>query len=131
MILVDTSVWVDHLRQKISLLSDLLDAGEVTTHPFVIGELACGHLSNRAEILDLISSLPHVQTATHAEAMHVVAAHRLQGRGIGWIDVHLLASALLSNVALWTRDRKLHAVAKALGIAGKTQAGNGLHLGAG
>lgn len=120
MILVDTSVWIDHLRKNVPLLGDLLDAGEVTTHPFVIGELACGDLTNRAEVLDLISSLPHVKTATHSEAMRLVDAHRLQGSGIGWIDAHLLASALLSNVALWTRDRKLHAVAKALNIAEKT-----------
>jgi predicted nucleic acid-binding protein len=120
MILVDTSVWVDHLRQNIPLLADLLEAGEVTTHPFVIGELACGNLANRTEVLTLISSLPQVKTGTHAEALHLVDAHHLQGRGIGWIDVHLLSSALLSGVGLWTRDRKLHAVAKALKIAQKT-----------
>ncbi len=117
MILVDTSVWVDHLRKGITLLGDLLNAGDVTTHPFVIGELACGNLANRAEIIDLIASLPHVKDASHFEAMHVVEVHRLQGRGIGWVDVHLLSSALMSNVSLWTRDRKLHTVAKELNIA--------------
>ncbi len=119
MILVDTSVWIDHLRHDIPLLSDLLDAGEVTTHPFVIGELACGNLANRAEVLDLIASLPRVEIADHAEALRVVDSHRLQGCGIGWIDVHLLASALLSKVAFWTCDRKLHVVAKTLDIAGQ------------
>jgi predicted nucleic acid-binding protein len=117
MILVDTSVWVDHLRQGVPLLGDLLTAGEVTTHPFVIGELACGNLTNRAEILRLLTSLPSVRVATHTEALHLVEAHRLHGRGLGWTDVHLLASALLSQAALWTRDRRLHAAVKTLGIS--------------
>jgi len=118
-ILVDTSVWVDHLRQGIPLLGDLLAAGEVTTHPFVIGELACGNLANRKEILTLLTALPAVQVATHTEALHLIDAHRLQGRGLGWIDVHLLAAARLSHAAFWTRDRRLQAAAKALGIAGQ------------
>jgi predicted nucleic acid-binding protein len=87
---------------------------------FVIGEFACGNLVNRTEILALIASLPQVKIGTHAEVLHLVNTHRLQGRGIGWIDVHLLSSALLSGVSLWTRDRKLHAVAKVLKIAEKT-----------
>lgn len=120
MILVDTSVWVDHLRQGVPLLSDLLAAGEVATHPFVIGELACGNLANRTEILRLLSALPTVKVATHAEALQLTEARRLHGRGIGWIDMHLLASSLLSRTALWTRDRKLHSIARALGIAEKT-----------
>ena len=119
MILVDTSVWVDHLRQGIPLLGDLLSAGEVTTHPFVIGELACGNLKNRAEILTLLTSLPSVKLATHPEALHLIETQSLSGTGIGWIDVHLLSAALLNRVPLWTRDRKLHATAKALGIAEK------------
>ncbi len=119
MILVDTSVWVDHLRQNVPLLRDLLEAGQVTTHPFVIGELACGNLAKRAEILALLSSLPRVQIATHSEAMHVVDTNALHGRGIGWVDVHLLASARLSCVPIWTRDRRLQAASKALGIGGK------------
>ena len=117
MILVDTSVWVDHLRLNLPLLADLLDAGEVTTHPFILGELACGNLSNRKEILALLVSLPPVTIATHAEALLLVEAHKLHGQGIGWIDVHLLASAMLTGIPLWTRDRKLHAATKALGIA--------------
>ena len=116
MILVDSSVWVDHLRQNVPLLGDLLEAGEVTTHLFAIGELACGNLANRAEILALLSALPLVQIATHSEAMHVVDTNALHGRGIGWIDVHLLASAWLSRVSIWTRDRRLQAASKALGI---------------
>jgi predicted nucleic acid-binding protein len=116
MVLVDTSVWADHLRQNVPLLGGLLEAGEVTTHPFVIGELACGNLANRAEILALLSSLPLVEIATHSEALHLVDTHNLHGRGIGWIDVHLLSSALLSRVPIWTRDRRLQAASKALGI---------------
>jgi len=119
MILVDTSVWVDHLRQGVPLLSDLLAAGEVATHPFVIGELACGNLANRAEILRLLRALPSVKVATHAEALHLTEARRLHGRGIGWIDVHLLASALLSQTGFWTRDRSLHSLVKTLGIPEK------------
>jgi len=118
-ILVDTSVWVDHLRQGIPLLGDLLAAGEVATHPFVVGELACGNLTNRTEILMLLSSLPSVKLATHAEALHLIESHRLHGRGLGWIDVHLLSAALLSYAALWTRDRRLQAAVKTLGIAEK------------
>lgn len=120
MVLVDTSVWVDHLRQGVPLLGDLLAAGEVATHPFVIGELACGHLTRRAEILNLLSALPSVELATHAEALRMVDVHRLHGRGIGWIDAHLLASALLSGTGLWTRDRKLQIVVTSLGISHKT-----------
>lgn len=119
MILVDTSVWVDHLRQGLPLLHDLLEAGEVTTHPFIIGELACGNLANRQEILGLLAMLPQVKQATHDEALHLVEAHRLQGRGVGWIDVHLLASAFLGHVPLWTRDRRLDEVARMLHIAGR------------
>ena len=119
MILVDTSVWVDHLRQGIPLLSDLLAAGEVAAHPFVIGELACGNLANREEILRLLSALPTVKVATHAETLHLAETRRLHGRGIGWIDMHLLASALLSRTAVWTRDAKVRVIAKALGIAEK------------
>ena len=119
MILVDTSVWVDHLRNGVPLLGDLLRAGEVVTHPFVIGELACGNLTNRKEILALLDSLPVVSAASQAETLHLVEVRALHGTGIGWIDAHLLAAALLSRTALWTRDRKLQAAAKTLGIAGK------------
>ena len=119
MILVDTSVWVDHLRQGIPLLGDLLATGQVATHPFVIGELACGNLANRREILTLLASLPSVKVASHAEALHLIETHRLQGSGLGWIDVHLLSAALLSQVGLWTRDRRLQAARKALAIAEK------------
>jgi predicted nucleic acid-binding protein len=119
MILVDTSVWIDHLRQGVPLLIDLLAAGKVATHPFVIGELACGNLANRVEILRLLAALPAVKVATHDEVLHLAETRRLHGRGIGWIDMHLVASALLSRTSLWTRDRTLHSVAGTLGIAEK------------
>jgi predicted nucleic acid-binding protein len=119
MVLVDTSVWVDHLRQGIPHLGDLLGAGEVATHPFVIGELACGNLRNRTEILSLLASLPSVKVATHPEALHLVETQSLGGIGLGWVDVHLLSAALINQVPLWTRDRKLAAAAKVAGIAGK------------
>ena len=119
MLLVDTSIWVDHFRQGMPLLGELLNAGDVATHPFVIGELACGNLKNRNEILALLSALPSVEVATHPEALHLVDAQSLRGTGLGWVDVHLLAAALLNRMPLWTRDHKLHAAASALGIAGK------------
>ena len=120
MVLVDTSVWIDHFRQGVPLLDDLLTSGRVVTHPFVIGELACGHLRNRAKVLTLLGSLPFAIMATHEEAMHTVEAHSLQGTGIGWVDVHLLASALLSRTPIWTRETPLRRAAEKLGIAGKT-----------
>lgn len=119
MILVDTSVWVDHFRSGVALLGDLLEAGEIMTHPFVVGELACGKLANRSEIQRLLESLPTAAVASHTEALNALEQNALHGSGIGWIDVHLLCSALLSQVPLWTRDRKLHGAAKVLGIAGK------------
>ena len=116
-VLVDTSVWVDHFRKGEALLEDLLSAGLVATHPFVIGELACGNLSNRKEILKLLSELPVAVTATNDEVMHLIERHKLGGKGLGWIDMNLLASALLSNSPLWTRDHRLAAVAKTIGVA--------------
>ncbi len=84
--------------------------------PFVIGELACGNLSSRGELLSLLSELPLVTSATNEEVMHLIERHKLSGKGLGWIDMNLLASALISRIPLWTRDRRLAAVAKTLGI---------------
>ena len=118
MILVDTSVWVEHLRSRNATLARELEAGRVLAHPFVIGELACGNLRNRSEVLDLLGRLPSIPTATHGEALHFLERCALMGRGIGFIDVHLLASAALATPArLWTRDRRLAAVATELGLA--------------
>lgn len=118
MILVDTSVWVQHLRSGDPILAGELGAGRVLAHPFVIGELACGTLRNRREVIDLLGRLPAVPTATQAEALDFLERHALMGRGIGFVDVHLLASAALAAPArLWTRDRRLAAVAAALNLA--------------
>ena len=117
-VLVDTSVWVDHLRKGEALLEDLLESGHVATHPFVIGELACGNLANRDEVLNFLSELPIAEVATNEEVMHLIARHKLGGKGLGWIDMNLLASALLSRMPLWTRDHRLATVAKSIGVAG-------------
>ena len=115
MILADTSVWIDHLRIGDAELARELDAGRIFMHPMVIGELSCGMLRNRAAILDLLRRLPALPVATHNEAMLFLEQHRLMGRGIGLVDVHLLASvALGAPVRLWTRDRRLAAVGTAL-----------------
>ncbi|HEY2954425.1 MAG TPA: type II toxin-antitoxin system VapC family toxin [Candidatus Eisenbacteria bacterium] len=117
MILVDTSVWVDHLRFRNPRLVSLLEDSEVLTHPFVVGELACGRLHNRGEILRLLATLPGAVVARHADVLAFVDGRRLAGRGIGWIDAHLLASAVLSQVRLLTLDRRLARVAGAVGVA--------------
>ncbi len=112
--LVDTSVWVEHLRRGEPTLSALLDRDEVECHPFIIGELACGFLRRRSEVLILLRRLPHVPIVGHDEVLAFVERRRLMGRGIGWIDAHLLASAALSSTLLWSRDRRLSEVAREL-----------------
>ena len=117
MILADTSVWVDHLREGNSRLSSLLDKADVWTHAFVIGELACGNLSNRGELLMLLGNLPRLGVATDGEVLFYIEQHQLMGRGIGYIDAHLLAAvAIAAPIRLWTRDRRLAAVAGELGL---------------
>ena len=116
MILVDTSVWVDHLRGDDAALRAALLDGQVVTHPFVIGELACGALQRRDEVLGLLAALPAARLATHAEALALVSHHLLAGNGVGWVDVHLLASARLSHLRLWTRDERLAAAARQLEV---------------
>jgi predicted nucleic acid-binding protein len=117
LILVDTSVWVDHLRADVPRLAELLERGEVLTHPWVIGEIACGHLRARRQLLALLDGLPSVTLATHQEVLVLIERHPLAGRGIGYIDAHLLAAAKLSGCALWTRDRRLAGLAAELGVA--------------
>ena len=112
--LVDTSVWIDHLRRNNPALVSRLEHGEVWCHPFVIGELACGNLRNRQEVLSLLAALPQADLAEHAEVLAFVETKGLIGRGIGWVDAHLLASARLSRLPLWTTDRRLAAVATSL-----------------
>lgn len=116
-VLVDTSVWVEHFRRGNPALSVMLESARVWTHPFVIGELACGLLSRRAEILESLALLPSVPLIGHFEVLNLVEDRRLMGRGIGWIDVHLLASALHADLPLWTQDKRLSAVARNLGIS--------------
>ena len=115
-VLVDTSVWIDHLRRHNRKLADLLEQGLVAIHPYVVGELACGNLRNREEILRLLQALPLAPVARHEEALQFVANEKLHGRGLGWIDIHLLASARLQNVPLWSLDKALAGAATALGI---------------
>lgn len=117
MILVDTSVWIDHLRVGDPTLGSLLEDGQVLTHPCVIGELALGQLSHRSEILGLLRNLPHARTATDAEVLHLVEHQHLFGHGVGYVDAHLLAATLLTAGArLWTRDKRLARVAAQLGL---------------
>jgi len=117
-ILVDTSVWVDHLRHGSPRLAGLLETGEVVGHPFVSGEVALGHLRNRAEILALLASLPQAVTAVHDEVLGFVEQYSLAGSGLGWVDVHLLCAAVFDRSRLWTLDRRLHAAAERLGVDG-------------
>jgi predicted nucleic acid-binding protein len=118
MILVDTPVCVDHLRRGDPALAGLLGNDQVLGHPSVIGELGLGTLATRDEVLGLLANLPQAVPATHAEVMTFVDRHRLFGRGIGYVDVQLLAAAALtSGAALWTRDKRLHATAAGLGLA--------------
>ena len=107
MVLVDTSIWVAHLRQGNTQLETLLNEGTVVCHPFIIGELACGAMKNRVQILSLLQSLPMAETAEHSEVLQFIEHNRLAGKGLGYIDVNLLASAVLTGVPLWTLDRKL------------------------
>lgn len=116
MILVDTSVWVDHFRFGNAKLDDILDEGLAFTHPFVIGELACGNLRNRSRILTDLQALPIAICADHSEVLNMLDEHRLWGKGIGWIDSHLLASARLSDCRLWTLDGSLDRAAAAVGV---------------
>ena len=112
MTIVDTSVWVHHLRHGNARLRWLLENGEVLCHPFIVGELACGSIANRKEVLELLEALPIASIAEHDEVMHFLHEKRLFGRGLGWIDLHLLASAWLSNASLWTTDRALKKAAE-------------------
>jgi len=116
MTLVDTSVWVDHLRNKNAGLAVLLNDDQVLVHPFIIGELALGTLRNRVQVLDLLSRLPRAPVAEHAEVMAMINRHHLHGIGIGWVDAHLLASALLAKAQLLTQDKTLRQASKVMGV---------------
>lgn len=117
MILVDTSVWIDHFRNGVSWLAELLESNRVLMHPFVVGEIACGNLGARQDTLQLLSNLPGAPVASNAEVMTFIESNRLMGKGIGFVDAHLLAAvALAADATLWTRDKRLRQEAKSLGL---------------
>jgi hypothetical protein len=116
MILVDTSVWIDHLRNGNNVVKALLYNNEVLVHPFIIGELACGLMKNRSEILHLLAELPQAMIADHTEVLKLVESKKLFRAGIGWIDAHLIASALLTKIEMITLDKSLAKAASSLGI---------------
>ena len=116
MILVDTSVWIDHLRRANARLAALLEEGQVVCHPFIIGELILGNLSRGSEVPDLLAELPSATLAEHAEVVRFLADRDLQGSGIGWVDAHLLCSAALSGAKVWTLDRRLRSAAEGSGL---------------
>jgi predicted nucleic acid-binding protein len=119
-ILVDTSVWVDHLRVSDKIVARLLESGRVLVHPFIIGELALGNLRQRRVILASLQDLPQANFATDQEVLHFIERHALAGLGIGYIDAHLLVAVqLTAGASLWTRDKRLLRVAERLGLSGK------------
>jgi hypothetical protein len=117
MVLVGTSVWVDHFRKGLPELAAQLEAAAVVCHPFVLGELACGNLRNRREIIELLQTLCTCPVAAHEEILQFIESNHLMGLGLGYIDVHLLASAKLTNLPLWTLDRPLQSAATRLHVA--------------
>ena len=106
MVIVDTSVWVYHLRHGNSRLQKLLQEGRVASHPFIIGELACGNISNRSEIISLMQTLPILDVVEHEELLLFIEHNKMMGTGLGLVDVHLLAAAMLAGIPLWTEDEK-------------------------
>jgi predicted nucleic acid-binding protein len=117
LILVDTSVWISHLHRADPRLSALLENEEVLSHPLVIGELACGAIGDRTNFLALLDELETAALASHEEVLDFIERKQLWGAGLGYIDVHLLASALLSGIPLWTHDKHLLSAGEALGVA--------------
>jgi hypothetical protein len=116
MVLVDTSIWVAHLRRGDRQLERLLMDTEVICHPFIIGELACGNMNNRNEILSLLKALPVAPVLEFDEFLFFIDKHQLMRIGIGFVDVHILASAKLSGTLLWTADKKLNSAASNLSL---------------
>ena len=119
MVIVDTSIWITHLRHGSRRLEELLLDAQVMCHPFVIGELACGTMRNRDEILSLLQTLPAAPTVSLTEALHFIESNSLMGAGIGFVDVHLLASAQLASFPLWTSDKRLKEASHRLGLSYK------------
>jgi len=117
MILVDTSIWIDHLRQQLNDFELLLVEESICSHPFIVGELACGNLHNRQEIIQLLKHLPQAAVASDDEVLEFIMLHQLAGKGLGYIDMHLLAASKLSALKLWTKDRRLNQAATQLNIS--------------
>lgn len=117
MILIDTSIWIDHFRKTNASLIKLLESEQVVIHPFVLGELACGDWKNRKEIVSLLHALPHTTMADNEEILFLIEKQNLYGRGVGLVDVHLLASCLTDHHKLWTNDKRLKAIAATLSVA--------------
>ena len=117
MILVDTSVWIDHLHSVNEDLKELLLSSQVCIHPYILGELSCGNISNRNEVLSLLRALPRIDAVLDEEVFVLIEDKRLYGKGLGFIDIHLLASALIHHVIIWTKDKSLKRVAKEFGIS--------------
>ena len=117
MILADTNVWIKHFRESDAELISQLNVGFVSCHPFIIGELACGNLGNRAEILMLLQALPSSPVVEVSEILKFIENNSLMGRGLGYVDIHLLASVIIGNVVLWTYDRRLNEAAIELGVS--------------
>ncbi|MBF0199646.1 MAG: PIN domain-containing protein [Planctomycetes bacterium] len=112
MVLVDTSVWIDFLREGSSKLEELLNEGGVSTHPLIIGELACGNIQDRKKFLSLLNDLPIIQESTHEEVLHFIEKHKSFGLGVGFFDLHILCSAIINNNSVWTLDRRLKKLCK-------------------
>jgi predicted nucleic acid-binding protein len=117
MILVDTSIWIDHMRASDAELSSLLNKSRVLAHPFVIGEIALGHLKRRQHVLNALSGLPHAVLANDQEVLSLIESAEIAGTGVGYLDAHLLASARLSVAFLWTRDKRLAALTRKLELS--------------
>jgi len=115
LVLVDTSIWVTHFRVCENHLVQLLELGLVACHPFIIGELACGSLKNRKEIVHLLEALPDVPVLRHQEVMSFIEYRKIMSKGVGYVDTHLLGSSILSGIPLWTFDKSLAKVASTLG----------------
>ncbi|MBN1781013.1 type II toxin-antitoxin system VapC family toxin [bacterium] len=112
MVLVDTSIWIDHCRNNYDQLAGLLNDGEVFCHPFIIGKLACGNLKNRKEIIAALQALPTTIVLEHEEIMFFIEINKIMGKGLGYIDISILASSLVTGISLWTFDQKLYAMTK-------------------
>ncbi len=117
MILVDTSIWIDHFRVAGGPLTSLLQTDLVCTHACIIGELACGNLDKREALLEMLQALPRVTAATDDEVLYFIGRHKIMGRGIGYIDAHLLAATAIHSAMILTRDKRLQEIAEELGLA--------------